>query len=290
VSRGIVIGAATMLALVWSTQGRPQIQGQASPSTFSKYEYEVASIKPHKPDPTDAVMSGVSRPPDGLVITNWTVQALLRMACEVQDNQISGLPAWARSDGYDIDAKMDAITSDALKKLNEEDGFRARQQMLQALLAERFKLGVHRETRELPVYSLVIAKGGFKLQPVPPDKVYPNGTRGSASTSTFAMGGGKITGHAIPIAALTQSLTQILGRTVLDKTGLAGVYDVPLQWATSNSGQPLAGDGAGGASSADPSGATIFIAIQEQLGLKLEAGKGPVEIIVIDRVEKPSGN
>ena len=107
---------------------------------------------------------------------------------------------------------------------------------------------------------------------------------------TVGRGGGKITGQAIPIVALTESLTQILGRTVLDKTGLRDFYDVTLQWAISDSGQAPVVDSGGGAPSSEPAGPTIFIAIQEQLGLKLESGKGPVEIIVIDHVEKPSGN
>jgi uncharacterized protein (TIGR03435 family) len=235
-------------------------------------------------------MSGVSRPADGIVFTNVTLEALLRDAYGVQDNQISGASDWGRSVGYDIDAKMDATTADALKKLSETDLYRARQQMLQALLADRFGLSVHRESRELPVYSLVIAKSGFKLQPAPADKVYKDGSRGSAGWSRSGNGGGKLTGKAIPIVALAISLTQILGRTVLDKTDLKDVYDVTLQWATSDSGQPLVVDGTGGAAPSEPSGATIFIAIQEQLGLKLESGKGPVEIIVIDHVERPSVN
>ena len=235
-------------------------------------------------------MSGVSRPLDGLVYMNVTLESLLRDAYGVLDNQISGAPDWARSESYDIDAKMDSVTADALAKMNMRDRDRARQQMLQALLADRFMLTLHRETKELPVYSLVIAKGGFKLQPAPPDKVYERGSRGSAGWSHFGTGGGKINGQAIPISMLTVSLTQMLGRMVIDKTMLTGVYDVTLQWATSDVGQGLVLDGTDGAPPSAPTGPTIFTALQEQLGLKLESAKGPVEIIVIDHVEKPSGN
>ncbi|MFZ0819194.1 MAG: TIGR03435 family protein [Candidatus Acidiferrales bacterium] len=278
------------LMLPSTMRSRAQSQGQTSAAAGPKYEYEVASIKPYKPDPSGHVMSGMSRPAHGLLYTNFTLEALLRDAFGVQDNQISGLPAWARSEGYVIDARMDASTADALKKLSESDLYRARQQMLQALLADRFGLAVHRESRELPVYSLVIAKGGFKLNPTPPEKVSQGGSGGSVGWSQSGRGGGKITGQAIPIVALTESLTQILGRTVLDKTGLRDFYDVTLQWAISDSGQAPVVDSGGGAPSSEPAGPTIFIAIQEQLGLKLESGKGPVEIIVIDHVEKPSGN
>ncbi len=281
-----IVGTLMVLALVTATESRAQ--SQATTSAAPKYEYEVASIKPHKPDPSSAVVTGMTRPADGLVYTNFTLEALLRDAFVVQDNQISGAPDWARSQGYDIDAKMDASVADALKKLNETDWIRARQQMLQALLADRFGLKVHRESRELPIYSLVIAKSGFKLQPARPDKVKGGVSGGAPGWSQFATGGGKITGQANSITGLAESLTQILGRTVVDKTGLRDVYDVTLQWATSNSGQPLVVDGTG--SAPDPSGPTIFIAIQGQLGLKLEPGRGPVEVIVIDHVEKPSGN
>jgi uncharacterized protein (TIGR03435 family) len=288
-NRWVAIAAVTMFGLLGSTQGLPQSQVQTSATAAPKYEYEVASIKPYKPDPSTGVMSGMSRPADGLLYTNFTLQALLRDAYGLQDNQISGLPDWARSEAYVIDARMDATTADALNKLNEADWMRARQQMLQALLADRFKLTLHRETRDLPVYSLVIAKSGFKLQPAPAGKVYPGASPGSVSSSTLARGVEKITGRAVPIVALTESLAQVLGRTVLDRTGLKDVYDFTLEWATSDSAQPLVADGTGSAPS-EPIGATIFVAIQKQLGLKLESGKGPVEIIVIDHVERPSVN
>lgn len=287
---GLLAVVPVVVGLVNATPSRGGWQTQRTATTTPVFEYEVASIKLHKPDPAGAVMSGISQPPDGLVFTNFTLEAMLRVAYGVQDNQIFGAPDWARSVGYDIDARMDATVADALKNLSPTDLTRTRQHMLQALLADRLKLTLHRESRELPVYSLVIAKSGFKLQPAPPDKVYKSGSRGSAGWSQSGRGGGKITGQAIPIAALTGSLTQILGRTVVDKTGLKDVYDVTLQWATSDAGQALVVNGADNAPSSEPTGATIFTAIQEQLGLKLESAKGPVEVIVIDHVEKPSGN
>jgi uncharacterized protein (TIGR03435 family) len=170
--------------------------------------------------------------------------------------------------------------------------------MLQALLADRFKLSIHRETKELPVYALVAAKNGPKLQEAKADATYPNGIKGPDGVARGGMmriGGGEVTGQGLPIANLTRMLSQQLGRTVIDKTGLTGKYDFTLQWTPDESQGPMfkGADGAppgGNPAPPESSGPSLFTAIQEQLGLKLESQKGPVEIIVIDHVEKPSQN
>jgi uncharacterized protein (TIGR03435 family) len=167
--------------------------------------------------------------------------------------------------------------------------------MLQALLADRFKLAVHHETKDLPVYSLVIAKGGFKLQESKPDETDPQGRTGMHISGSS----GAMRGQLVSMASLAQFLYGRLNRTVLDKTGLTGKYDFMLKWTPDqNQMQPAGGFQAtsGGAPGgqpalvADAGAPDLFTAVQEQLGLKLESGKGPVEVIVIDHVERPSGN
>jgi uncharacterized protein (TIGR03435 family) len=194
---------------------------------------------------------------------------------------------------------MDSSVADAIRKLDPEQRKDARQQMTQALLADRFKLSIHRETKELPVYALVVAKNGPKLQEAKPDATYSNGLKGPdgvARKGVMRMGLGEVTGQGLSISSFARLLSQQLGRTVIDKTGLTANYDFTLHWTPEEGegqlfkGTGLAPQGADSAAPAESSGPSLFSAIQEQLGLKLESQKGPVEIIVIDHVEKPSQN
>ncbi len=290
----LAVVAPVVIGFLHATQGRAESQ---VPNTSHSYEYEVASIKPNKSG-TNIVRLMLS--PDGLTATNGTLQMFINAAYEVEDHQISGGPSWLNSDHYDIEAKMDSATADAVHKLSEEQGRTERQRMLRALLTDRFKLTIHRETRELPVYALVIAKNGPRLQEAKPGDTYPNGIKGpdgrAGTGMMFGMGRGSLTGQGIPISNLVRSLSRQLGRTVVDKTGLAAKYDFTLKWTPDESpGSMFKGLGPGPQDAAsppppDPSGPSIFTAVQEQLGLKLESQKGPVEILVIDHAEQPSEN
>jgi uncharacterized protein (TIGR03435 family) len=256
--------------------------------------YEVVSIKPAAPN-SDPDSAGTEEILDGYKATNVTLMTLIRRAYGVDiRNQISGGPSWLNSDAYDIRAKMDESVAENLRKLNPSERKIARQQMLQALLADRFKLIVHREKRELPVYLLVVAKNGPKLHEskfrgTGPDETYDSSLQGGRA-------GGKLIGPRITTRQLAELLTSALSRTVLDKTALIGTYDVTLQWSADQAEVPAptppdsAQRGTENSSAPNASRPSIFAAVQEQLGLKLQEGKGPVEIIVIDHVEKPSGN
>lgn len=290
----VALALPIVFGLLYATQSRAESQDQKTAANDPVYD--VASIKPNKSG-TDMVRLMFS--PDGLTATNGTVQMLIHAAYGVEDNQISGEPGWLNSDHYDIEAKMDSATADALHKLSEDQRRLERQRMLQALLADRFKLAIHRETKELPVYALVVAKNGPKLQEAKPGDTYPNGIKGPdgvARAGFMRMGRGELTGQGLPMSSLVRLLTQQLGRTVMDKTDLTGKYDFTLKWTPDESqGAMLKGPDGGqpGAASAPPpdsSGPSIFTALQEQLGLKLESQKGQVEILVIDHVEKPSEN
>ena len=180
----------------------------------------------------------------------------------------AGLPAWAKSVPFDVQAKMDDVTTLALQKLSRDEENKQRQLMLQSLLADRFKLRVHNETREQPIYDLVVAKGGPKLKPWPP----------GVQTKGASWGRSEIRIEGWPIERFASSLDGMVGRPVFDKTGLRGNYDIDLKWTPEDEQ---------GAPDAGPS---LLTAIQEQLGLKLVPTKGPVVTFVVDHVERPSEN
>lgn len=276
---------ALLQAMQTLAQSQTQNTAAASPV------YEVASIKPNKSD-NPRVFFMFS--PNGFTATKVSLQMLIETAYGVEENRISGAPSWANSEKYDIEAKMDSSVADDLRKLSEDQRTPARQRMLQALLADRFKLRLHRENRDLPVYELVIAKNGPKLHKAKTGDTYTNGVKGSdgrpAGTGTW-INGDNIIGQGIPISDLVEELSQRLGRAVVDETGLTGNYDFTLRW-TPDDGQAPTGAvlGDAGATLPDSSGPSIFSAIQAQLGLKLESKKGPVPVLVVDHVERPSEN
>jgi uncharacterized protein (TIGR03435 family) len=152
-------------------------------------------------------------------------------------------------------------------------------------------LKVHRETRDLPVYELLIAKGGPKFHEAKPGDTYPNGIKGPDGHSGPGLvwiQDGQLTCQAVAMLELTRILSQRLGHNVLDKTGLTGKYDLAMQWPPPEDRPGGMFDG--GENAAESTGPSIFTVIQEQLGLKLESHKAPVEVLVIDHVEAPSAN
>lgn len=249
--------------------------------------YDAVSIKPNK---GDGVMMRimVNQGQDRYAGTNITLKMLLQYAYGLKtDDQIVGLTGAPDSAHFDVEAKMDAETVEALKKLSKEDALAGQRSMMQAMLADRFKLKVHRETKELTQYDLVIAKGGFKLKDADPNDSYANGMKGPDGTAhpgMMRMGMGELTGQGIGMPALANFLAQRVHKQVTDKTGLTGKYDVHLKWTPDD--MPAESHEATGADSAP----SLFTALQEELGLRLEPVKGPVETIVVDHVEMPTEN
>ena len=284
----VAIAAPIVFGLVSTT---PQSASPKAEDAAGKaFTYEVASIKPEK---SGGMGFRVMNTPDGFT-ADTTVQMLIRIAYGIEDNQISGAPGWVNSDKYDVEAKMDQATANEVRKLSEDNQQEpARQRMLQALLADRFKLTTHRETKELPIYSLAVAKGGPKLHEAKPGDTYPNGIKGPNGRPgghLMRMGRGELTAQSIELAQLGHLLSEQMGRTVIDNTGLKGHYDFTLKWTPDRSTPMLSGATGSDSAPLPDSGPSIFTAIQEQLGLKLESQKGPVELLVIDHVEKPSEN
>lgn len=224
------VAAPIVSALLTAAQSRAASQ-QAN--TENSYEYDVASIKPNK---GGGGRNSIWLLPDGLTATNVTLLFLIRDAYGVADNQVSGGPNWLNSEKYDIQAKMGDSAADALHKLNKDEWKVERQRMLQALLADRFKLTLHEETKELPVYALVVARHGPRLQEAKPGDTYPNGIKDSSGVGrpgTMSIkntaGGRELIGQGVPVASLSRTLSQELMRTVLDKTGLTGSYNFMLR-------------------------------------------------------------
>ena len=256
-------------------------------------QFEVASIKPASPDARGMFIT--PGPGGGVRISNMTLKEMIVLAYRVQPFQISGGPPWLDSLRYDVVAKPET------KPKQDEIPL-----MLQALLAERFQLTIHRETKELPMFALVLARKDGKLGPklVPhegecpaPDPNKPPappepGKPPKLGCGGMMMGPRGLTAVGMPVASLVPMLSRILGTTVVDKTGLTEKFDISAEWAPDeNQAAALLPPGAPPPSpAADNGGPSVFTALQEQLGLKLESQKGPVEILVIDRVEKPSEN
>jgi bla regulator protein blaR1 len=265
-----------------------QLQAQPQPDEAAAKvpEYAVATIKPAKSDEGRVMMMFT---PDGISVSGVPLQLLLREAFGVGDDRILGTPGWVKTDRFDVQAKVDGADAPKLEKLSMEQ----RRQMLIPLLADRFGLKFHHETRDLPVYALVIAKSGFKLK----ESNAPNAAAGGEPPRRMTMirGRGNIEGQGSSIENLVHVLSEQMGQTIIDKTGLTGTYDYTLNW-TPDDAPPMGGEPGGGppggnnALPPDAGGPSLFTAIQEQLGLKLEPQKGPVDVIVIDRVAAPSAN
>ncbi len=232
--------------------------------------------------------------PDGIKITNVQLWMAVREAFGLENDRLLGGPAWAKTTAFDIEAKVAPDDAPKLKALKMEQ----RRQMMVALLEERFGLKYHHETRDLPMYELVVAKGGAKLQASKPDPAGPDQGPGPAPSPGRHMlmmnGRGHIESTGTGMAGLVRLLSGQLGRTVVDKTGLTGDFDYKLDWtpdemasAMTKGGNPAPGDNA---ASPDAAGPSLFTALEEQLGLKLESTKGPVDVIVIDQLEQPTAN
>src|SRR5882724_5964673 len=291
-SRKLLLSAAGLVAialpivfgLLNATESRAQSMAENTAAITPVYQ--VTSLKPNN---SATHMVGLLFTPDGFTATGITVQTLIREAYGVEDNEISGAPSWLNSRKYDIAARVDSPVADELRKLSEDQRRLVTQRMLQALLADRFKLTLHAETKDLPKYALVIAENGPKLQEAKPGDTYPNGLKGPNGLPVgphmmlLQLGGRQLTGQGVPLALLAKHLSGQLGHTVLDQTGLTGNYDFTLRsrpdegplmmWKEPEAGQ----QGTDGTRLPAFSGPAIFTAIQEQLGLKLESQTGPVK-------------
>jgi bla regulator protein blaR1 len=279
---------AALAATVTAALAMPIVVGMmhAQSSDAASPRFEVASIKVSK-DPAPGgnieVTAGRFRGKD------LALQWLILTAYRIKSGNLSGdLPNWTISERYDVDAKTEDASSEDRILL-----------ALQTLLQDRFKLRLHREMKEQPVYFLTIGKNGIKMPPgscVPVKKDFPNecwSQGGDGLIHTLDWRGVSMSDPAgIAYRSLAAQLSSIVKRPVIDKTGLTGTFDVHLRWARDPepTGIRPPDDSAAPTPSPEPAGPSIFDAMQEQLGLKLESGRGPVEYLIVDHVERPSAN
>lgn len=255
------MGRLGRLVLLWTvsalTTGALFAQTRTGDGASAVARFEVASIRPHQ-NPDDP--SETNFLPGGRYEgKNVSVRKLIRQATGVEDRQMIGVPGWVDSERYDINA-----TTGDTATLKPE----VFQKLLLALLEERFGFRFHRESREQPVYWMVAQKSGAKLKP------HQNG-----GEPTMSVNGGTrkiLIATGVSMETLAGVLARQAGRPVQDHTGLSGLYDVRLEWDESQSME-----------SGLPS---LFGALDEQLGLKLNSAKGTVQVLVVDNVQRPSGN
>jgi uncharacterized protein (TIGR03435 family) len=262
-----LMAAVTVSALV-TQRAWCQVPSASSPEP----KFEVASIRPNKSG--DGSLTINTNPGGRFDAVNAPLQLLVLAAYRLQDFQLVDVPDWLGTTRFDIRAKAEKeITYDEARP------------MLQSLLAERFGLRVHRETRDLPIYALVVARADGKLGPelAKAEIDCTNSTNRNPSvqlpipcgvgTSTMN-GAARMRVGSTPISTIVFSLSPFVHRMVVDRTGLIGPYNGTLSWSVNQA--------------PEATGASIFTALQEQLGLKLESSRGPVEVLVIDHVEQPT--
>jgi uncharacterized protein (TIGR03435 family) len=241
---------------------------QAEDTTAASLKFEVVSIKRNKEGTGGASISS-PREGDNITITNMSPHMLIGIAFNFPlHDEIYGLPGWTDQEAYDILAKVPADELPAFHELLPMQ----RNPMLQEILVSRFHLKYHYDTRALPGYALVVGKKGARLV---------EGAHGGANNpGAMHTRHGEIIGDGVSTADLARVLSQQIGRPIADETGLKGAYNFKLNWTPDMDPNSTA------TSTAD-SGPSIFTAVQEQLGLRLESAKVPVRVLVVDHIDRP---
>jgi uncharacterized protein (TIGR03435 family) len=266
----IVAGTvAVAVPIVIGMMNPPPIRAQSQPAP--RLEFEVASIRPDKTDQPE--MSWFRSTPSGAEFQGRSIQIkpIIEYAYGILDHQLAGDPSWLGSERFDIDAKPGSRKGQGWF---EDEELRAR---VRTLLEERFHLRVHHESRQAPIYTLVTAKSGPKLKQAGEDAE-------TLIRVNFGRGRAQIIGAKISMKMLAEAFARTLGRSVQDGTDLKGAFDVDLTWTPDESPR------AGGDRPPPTEGPSLFTAVQEQLGLRLESSRGQIDMIVIDHVDRPSEN
>ncbi len=246
--------------------------------TDSKAVFEAASIK------MSAARGGGGHSHEndspGLLRASMTLKSYVVAAYGVKPYQVSGGPEWVDDSTYDIVAKLenardDQFPANLTPRQRSVAENRRLHEALQALLAERFQLKIHHETKEMPAYALTVAKSGFKLKE-------SASTKGCGTNSNGNGVSVKLTATCIDMAALSSFLTRQMGRPVANLTNLAGLYDFTMEWTPDDLKSVASAD--------QPALPSLFTALQDRFGLKLEPRKAPVDFIIVDGAERPTEN
>lgn len=251
--------------------------------------FEVASVKPSAD--ADGRTWGI-RPGGRFIAKSVTLRTLISLAYNVREDRISGGPEWINTETWNIEAKADSTSA---SKWPDSWPFPAVaddpvRPSLESLIEDRFQLKARRETKDAPIYEITVAKNGSKLKPTEGRETVGRGAPRGSMLFNFYLG--YIAGNGISVAGLAQGLGEqgALGRPVIDKTGLTGSYDFILEWAPGPELRTPPPNVPALSAETAATRSSIFVALQEQLGLKVEAAKGPVAAVIIGHVEKPSAN
>jgi uncharacterized protein (TIGR03435 family) len=263
----LLAAAAGAAPIVVVFSAAPQTLAQAQLGTAAPLAFEIASVKPDKEGPARSAQDRLLPGNQTYVVSNFSLEMLIMTAYAITPDRLSGGPNWPGSERWDIEAKSD-------RPITRPEALI----MLQNLLADRFKLKLRRETKEVPIYVLVIEKDGSKLRENT-DKAQSGMTPGRDNSRAH----GDIVGHNVSMPVLTQFLSVRLGRSIVDATGLKGGFDWELRFDQ----QGIPDDGAPHDSAGLPD---LLTAVRLQLGLKLDSQRGPVDSFIIEHAEKPSGN
>jgi uncharacterized protein (TIGR03435 family) len=282
-----------LAGLVLVAAAAPKAQQPVSPNLA----FEVASVKPNNSG--ENFISFRNQPGGRFTASNAPLRELIRFAYQLQNFQIVGAPDWASSQRFDIVAKAEG---DIQPTAPGTPG--PIQIMMRNLLVERFGLKARSETREMPRYDLVLARSdgrlGAQLTKSTTDcqAIFAAARRGGGPPAPPApgerpqcgmrIGPGVLSGGAFPLSQLATALSPMVQRVIIDRTGLTGLFDIELKWTPDQFPQGAPPPGAPALPPIDPNGPSIFTALQEQLGLKLEATRGPVDVLVIDSVSQPT--
>jgi uncharacterized protein (TIGR03435 family) len=306
-SRKLLLGVAGVLSVVlpivyglaMPAQGRAQSSTQNAALNAAVYSGAGVHISVTPGDTGNGVIqTRIIYSPNGLMAKNQTLLELIKLAYGIQANQISGGPDWMGTARFNIDVKLDDSLVAEIKKLTPEQHKMEHDLMFQNLLADQFKLALHRESRLIPGYALVIAQNGPKVQPAKPGDTYPNGIKSPdglpGGPHRFAFDSEGFVAQALPMSFITERMATHLNQPVVDRTGLTGDYDFKLKWP--QQGEPVetlvhknAQTGAK-ETTVHISTASLIAAVEEQLGLKLDPQTIPLPVLVIDRAEKPAVN
>ena len=281
-----LIRIAALLAIVLAASSLISVRAQEPAGANATSAFEVASVRPNKSGTTQA---NVSMPPNGVNIVNLPLRGIIQLFFRInQPSKVIGIPDWTITERFDITARAAGPVTDDERRL-----------MVQALLADRFKLVARREKREISTLVLMLARNDGKLGPKLIESkgcIDPRDarSRGAAPADTPTPvcgpkpgGQGRLILVGSPMSQFTSLLALMVGTTVVDKTGLTGRYDLELTYTPDRqlpAGLEIPGP------AADPNGPSLYTAVQEQLGLKLESHKELEEVLVIDHIERPSEN
>ena len=274
--------AAGIFLILVAMFGTGVCEGAQAPKDGAPSAFDTVSIKVNK---SGSLNSNFSMPVNGLSMTNTPVKHLIAIAFSpLSLKYIFGLPGWADSVRFDIQARIDDEKIADLKKLSAAEAMKERQEMMRQILFDRFNLKMHREDKRFPAYTLVLAKGGPKFKEADPN-LLKNPTS-EYHPGLIAFRGDELIGQAVSIRAFAVSISGLVGREIIDQTGLTGRYDVSLKLPSNRDSQDQP--------DTDPvsAGASVIAAIQEQLGLRLESAHEQllVNTMVVDSIEMPTEN